>query len=933
MALDIAMLLSKPLAGSTITPDDEGTGDPRFQMNPLFFLGQSLQARAIVFMLAVLITSIWSLALYADRLAHVDMERLSSEQQLSTVSLIATEIDQELRDRRESLEALAKKITPKMMSDAAALRALLANSPGLVTLFNAGNVIFNTESVAIADFPEMPGRAGRSYPQLSIVRTALDEGRSSFGKPIQSNTSAPGNPIIGFGVPIRDELGKVIGLVAGVTNLGKVNFMSRITDSRYGRTGNYLLVAPTHHLIVTASDKRYVMKEISELGNSPLIERFNRGDEGSGTYVDPDGVEMLASARRVPASNWYVAVVLPTDDAFAPIHELRQQVLLAAILVTLLAGGLTWWLLRRQLAPMLATIQTLARLSDTKQRPKALPIARQDEIGRLIGGFNRLLETLAKGEEALRESEARYRALVEWLPDAVAVHRNGKLVYVNPALVRTLGAASAQDLLGKPYLDLIHPDFHETVMERSQRYIEKGAAAPAIEERLLKLDGTTVIAEVRSSPINFDGEQAVLVAIQDITDRKQIEAERASLEAQLRESQKMEAIGTLAGGIAHDFNNALATILGNAELAREDMGQHAKALESLDEIRKAAVRTRDLVQQILAFSRRQPIARAPLALETIIEESVRMLRATLPSRVTLEVWCDADVPPVMADASQIQQVLINLANNAAQATRGAPGRICIRLDTVTLDGALADTHPELRTLFRKRPGRTVRLAVSDNGRGMDAATLGRIFEPFFTTKPAGEGTGLGLSIVHGVMRGHQGAIVVASQPGEGATFTLYFPTADVPTNVPFPETAAADPEPVMGGGQHILYLDDDESLVFLVERLLQRRGFRVSGYTCQDEALSALRGSPEAYDLVVSDYNMPSMSGLEVAREVHAICAVLPVALASGFIDEELRTLAASAGVRQLIFKADAAEGLCDAIARLAQIVAEERRATIHALT
>ena len=403
--------------------------------------------------------------------------------------------------------------------------------------------------------------------------------------------------------------------------------------------------------------------------------------------------------------------------------------------------------------------------------------------------------------------------------------------------------------------------------------------------------------------------------------RAQAEAIRISLEAQLHESQKMQAVGTLAGGIAHDFNNILATILGNTELARQDMVTNPAALASLDEIHKAGSRARDLVQQILSFSRRQPIERKRIALGLVIEESVRLLRATMPARMTLDVHCDVDTPAAVADATQIQQVVINLATNAMQAMHGTPGRIVIRLGGVMLDPALAGTHPALGALHERHPGRLVRLVISDDGPGMDAATLARIFEPFFTTKPVDEGTGLGLSVVHGIVQAHEGVIEAASQPGLGATFTIYLPAdesaMDSTSTVKFPTATIATPQ--SGSGRRLLYLDDDESLVSLVKRLMERRGFRVSGYTQQCDALNALRAEPAAFDLVVTDYNMPGISGLEVAREIRTIRADLPVAVASGFIDESLRAEAQGAGVRELIFKASAVEDFCEAFVRLAQ--------------
>lgn len=409
----------------------------------------------------------------------------------------------------------------------------------------------------------------------------------------------------------------------------------------------------------------------------------------------------------------------------------------------------------------------------------------------------------------------------------------------------------------------------------------------------------------------------------DVTERKRADAARASLEAQLRESQKMQAIGTLAGGIAHDFNNILATILGNTDLAREDLGDNQTAMESLNEIHKAGSRARDLVQQILSFSRRQPTERKPIALCAVIEESVRLLRTTLPARLTLKVHCDADVPPALADTTQVEQIVINLVANAMQAMDGEPGRIDLRLDSVLLDNALASTHPGLGAMYEKHPGRTLRLAVIDNGPGMDAATMERIFEPFFTTKPVNEGTGLGLSVVLGIVQSHEGAITVDSQPGHGATFTLYLPVSANPApEVTAPAIASARAE----GSQHILYLDDDDSLLFLIKRLLERRGYRVSAHSDQRDALDALRANPGGFDLVVTDYNMPGMSGLDVARAVRDIRTDLPVAVASGFIDEALRAQAEGAGVRELIFKASKVEDLCEAFARLARAVGESSR-------
>ena len=395
-------------------------------------------------------------------------------------------------------------------------------------------------------------------------------------------------------------------------------------------------------------------------------------------------------------------------------------------------------------------------------------------------------------------------------------------------------------------------------------------------------------------------------AFQDITERKKSEQARTSLEAQLRESQKMEAIGTLAGGIAHDFNNILATILGNVELARQDSRANWQALVSLDEIQKAGNRARDLVQQILSFSRRKPTTRRLISTLSIVEESARLLRAALPREVRVECRCGPDITAIMADPTQVQQVLLNLGTNAAQAMEGRAGNIDICCEDITLDAASA------RIDLNLRPGRYSRVAISDTGHGMDGATQRRIFEPFFTTKPAGKGTGLGLSVAHSIMQGHEGAIVAHSDPGTGSRFELYFPLAPAVTS------ALGTPEPATptgeGRGQHILYLDDDEAQVFLLKRLMERWGYRVSTYQEQRAALDALLASDQRVDVVVTDFTMPGISGLDVARAIREARPDLPVIVVSGYITDSLREQAQAAGVRKLIAKPHDLEELRDVL-------------------
>jgi PAS domain S-box-containing protein len=520
-----------------------------------------------------------------------------------------------------------------------------------------------------------------------------------------------------------------------------------------------------------------------------------------------------------------------------------------------------------------------------------------------------------RAEEALRGSEAKFSKAFHASPDSITLSKlaTGEFLEVNEGFERISGYPR-EEVIGRsgPALGIwAHPEHRAALIGQ----LASGNPVRDTEVVFRRKDGSERVLLVSLDRIDLGGENCILTIGRDITHLKQAERERAALEAQLRQSQKMEAVGTLAGGIAHDFNNIIGAILGNAELAREDVGPGHPAKQSIGEIKKAGHRARDLVKQILFFGRRRALEREAIALAPVVEESSRLLRATLPAAVQLRVVCAPDAPAVMADATQIEQVLVNLGTNAWHAMEGRPGQVDIRLDGFTVDAALAREHAGLR------PGRYARLTVRDKGKGMDAATRERIFEPFFTTKPLGVGTGLGLSVVHGIVQGHEGAITVDSAPGKGTTFHLYLPAADrllaaalSPAEGASASAAAAAPR---GRGQHVLYLDDDEALVSLVSRLLDRQGYRVSGYTLATQALDAVRADPGGFDLVVTDYNMPGMSGLDVARELSRIRPGLPVAVTSGLITDELRENAPGFGVRHLIYKPDTADELCEVVRRL----------------
>jgi PAS domain S-box-containing protein len=515
--------------------------------------------------------------------------------------------------------------------------------------------------------------------------------------------------------------------------------------------------------------------------------------------------------------------------------------------------------------------------------------------------------TAAKqAEAALRESEERFRQIAETIEDvfSIADPTNNHVLYVSPAYERIWGR-SVQSLYTSPreWFEAIHPQDRARVLEAAT--IRQATGKYDLEYRIVRPDGQERWIRDVAYPIRDESDRVsrIVGVARDITEQR-------LLEEQLRQAQKMEALGLLAGGVAHDFNNLLGAILGNAELARQDLDDAHPALESVREIVAAGHRGKDLAQRLLTFSRPQSAVLRPIALQSVVEEAVRLLRSTLPAGVQITLRCIARSTTILADASQLHQVIINLATNAWQAMEEERvGRIDFELDTCDVDDRLAALHPGLT------PGPHVLLSVTDTGRGMDAATRERIFEPFFTTKPPGRGTGLGLSVVHGIVRTHGGAISVEGEPGRGATFRLYFPMCAASAVRAAEDSGSAHRE--RGRGEHILYLDDDEPLVYLAVRFLERLGYRVTGHTRADDALTAFRANPGDFDLVITDLSMSGMSGFNVATELMRIRADVPVVLCTGYLRpgdaEKARTL----GIREIILKPNTVEEFGAVIRRI----------------
>jgi PAS domain S-box-containing protein len=501
-----------------------------------------------------------------------------------------------------------------------------------------------------------------------------------------------------------------------------------------------------------------------------------------------------------------------------------------------------------------------------------------DDDGRLVGTLAMVTDITER-----QEAEAKIRRLVHDLGERVKeltlLHRTASLLQAD----RPYDQAFLAELVAPIPLAWQHPEVCEAriacgIVEAQTPGWRQTPWMQSVSFTAGGLDGVIEVAYLAEKPIAAEGpflaeERALLRSLADMLSAH---VDRQRTQAQLRQAQRIQALGTLAGGIAHDFNNVLVAVGGNAELAARGLPADHPAHKHLRRIEQATARAADLVQRILAFSRQQEPRWASVALQPVVEEVLKLLRATLPAAIQIRTRLAADAPRVRADSSQIHQVLMNLGTNAAHAMGERGGVLEVRLEAVT-QGAGAGVAPELGE------GRYVKLSVSDTGSGMDRATLERIFEPFYTTKAPGHGTGLGLSVVHGIMKSHDAAITVDSQVGVGTTFHLYFPAADSTVT----QAAAPPTQEPRGDGEHVLYVDDEEAIVSVATLVLHGLGYRVTGSTDAGQALEDFRSRPYEFAAVVADLSMPGLSGAELARQVREIRPGIPVVLTSGYVRPE----------------------------------------------
>jgi len=852
----------------------------------------SLKTKLTLFVSVIVLISIWSMAFYASRVLQKNMYQLLCEQQFTTATIVASQINQDLDDRLQGLKSIAGDISPTILGDATTLQTQLEKRRVIHNMFNWGLFVTKLDGTAVAATPLSSGRVGLNFIDRDYIETALKDGKSSIGRPALGKVV--NRPFIGMAVPIRDTQGKVIGALAGIVDLNKPSFLDKLTDNRYGKTGGYLLVAPQYRLVVTATDKRRIMTTLPPQGVVPAIDRHIEGHEGSTILVNPLGVEILSSMKRIPLAGWNLSVSIPTAEAYAPIHKMQQHLLLAAILLTLCTGGLTWWILRELLAPLFSTVSTLVAMTDSGLQPQALPVVRHDEIGKLIGSFNDLLKTSALREKAQIESEERYRSILNTSPDDITItDMEGRILMVSPAGISMFGYDKEADGVGRMVTDFIAPEDCDRVLSNFALKVQGVMSGP--EEYLaLRMDGSTFNIEVNSDFIrDVDGKPINIVFVaRDITERKQAEKKNKTLQVQLLQAQKVEAIGTLAGGIAHDFNNILGAILGYTEIARDANPPESFTVKNLDRVLEASHRAATLVKQILAFSRQVEIERVSLQLGLIVKEAINLLRSSLPSTIAIKMQVDTVTKPILADPTQLHQILVNLCTNAFHAMEQTGGTIEINLTDRELSQSDLQQHPEVS------PGSFVMLTISDTGVGIDPEIWGRIFDPYFTTKGVGKGTGMGLSIVHGIVTSYRGFITIESNQGSGTVFRVYFPAIDGEML-----TESKSVEMVPQGTESILFVDDETILAELGKAMLEQLGYSVTACTSGPDAWNTFNNQPDRFDAVVTDQTMPGLTGMDLAKQILQIRPDMPIILCTGYSTLVDERQARSLGIKGFAMK------------------------------
>ena len=834
------------------------------------FHWRALQTRLALIALTIFLIGVGVMTLHSNRMLHSDLEPMLSEQQYATVTQMAADINLELSDRLRALELVAGRITPAILAKDSAMQVFMEDRPALQNMFNAGLFVTRIDGTPIADVPVSANRLGLNVAERDYMVAALKRGESSIGRVVLGKSLK--TPVFSMAAPIHDPHGKVVGAVVGVINLGRTSFLDKISAQRYGKTGDYFLVAPQHRQMITSSDKSRIMEELPPKGAIPAIDRYVEGYEGSSIFTGPQGMEVLLSAKQVPVTGWLLGASLPTQEAFAPINDLLKRNLQAALALALLAGFLIWWvsawMVHHRLVPLLTATRKLTDIGQSRLPPQPLPVSVNDEIGDLVDGFNGLLKSATEREEALRVSEEKHRILLDEAGDPIFVlSPKGKYRYVNNEFARYFGLRPSE-IVGKTQSDIFPKEEAERRSAMVQWIVEHRQSG-STESRIARPDGDRFIVTT-GKPI-LDKQQRVLLIIcisKDITDLK-----RAEAAAQAANRAKSDFLANMS----HEIRTPMNGVIGMVDILQRTALRPDQA-RMLETIHQSSLALLNILNDILDFSKieadKLDLENVPTHLRDVVEGVAQLMATQSVSRsVEVSVHVSPELPAwIYSDPTRLRQILLNLVGNAVKFSADLPlrtGLAVLRVEPVTLAGG----------------GAGLRLRVTDNGIGMSPETLGKLFTPFSQADESVArrygGTGLGLSICHRLVGMLGGEIQASSTIDVGTEFTVDLPLQEAPPGRASPSITQAglnEPGPAPSvdvaarNGQLILVAEDNET-----NRDVLREQLRLLGYAAEmagdgERALQMWRdaqlSAPNRYALLLTDCHMPRMNGFELSEAI-----------------------------------------------------------------
>ena len=890
---------------------------------------RSLQTRITIGVLLLGLFVLWSAVFALGHTMRRDMETTISHQQFSTVSLIAGELDRSIRERQQIINIIADGYRLSRLADSPEAQDSLERHPLPESIFNWGVLVIDRQGIAVASIPRQLKRTGVNFLDYPGIKHVLSGAGATITDPLFSEHSQ--QPIFAIMSPIHDEQKKVVGVVVGVTNLNRPNFLDQIGATKYGVTGDFLITAPKTRSYVTASDKRRLLKSGPARGVNAVYDSYIDGYEGSGLARSSRGVLELSSSKQIPSTGWLMQSVLPAAEAFAPIEDVERHLVMVSSGLTLVLAVLCWWWLSRQFRPLAETSQLLARMSSGAVPRQALPVHKNDEIGQLTTAFNGLQEVIIAEEAKAAEHAAnnRLRQIVSEVPGVVFQYRldangNGSFPFASDAIKDLYGVTpdevrESTDKLRR----MVHPDDYHSFID-ALNAAAKNLLPWRYEYRLCMPDGQIKWLLIRAVPEPGANNDIIFCGfVADITDIKAMEsdlrnaiAEHTRKDAEIAryrdhleqlveertadlELARADALrlamakSEFLAKMSHEIRTPLHGVLGMTHIALRATDEASKAHDALVKIQHSGKLLLGIINDILDFSKMETgmlkIEDVPVDLRVILDESVEMLQErAIGKGLDFHLALDDNLPAeCRSDALRLRQILLNLLSNAVKFTSSG---------SVSLEADLDGDH--------------LRFRITDTGIGISPEQQASIFNPFeqgdnSTTRRFG-GSGLGLAITDHLVRLMGGTISVDSTPDIGSCFTVRLPYRAVLVATEANAKAAqvnAD-APRLLAGLRILVAEDVDINRFIMSEILAEVGAEASFAEDGQQAVDAVRkNGAQAYDVVLMDIQMPVMNGLDATRAICQLAPDLPIIGQTAHALAEERAASLAAGMVDHITK------------------------------